>query len=176
MVFSFYKHLTPAQQRIYRESDRVTSIALPNSSPLAEDVDGLAKALAEEDRGGTRAGTQALVSALASRLKVPPVRVEVLEKRPDHDWGELQGLYTPAERRAQARITVWMRTAKRRRVVAFRTFLRTVLHEVCHHLDYELLRLPDSLHTEGFYKRESSLFHQVMRLHLNGAEPWQALE
>jgi uncharacterized damage-inducible protein DinB len=47
-------------------------------------------------------------------------------------------------------------------VVAFRTYLRTLLHEVGHHVDYTLLRLQDSFHTEGFYKRESSLFHQLM--------------
>jgi hypothetical protein len=28
-------------------------------------------------------------------------------------------------------------------------------------LDYELLDLPESFHTEGFYKRESSLVHQL---------------
>jgi hypothetical protein len=55
-----------------------------------------------------------------------------------------------------------MRTAKHRRVVAFKSFLRTLLHELCHHLDYELYRLPDSFHTKGFYMRESSLFHQLM--------------
>ena len=55
-----------------------------------------------------------------------------------------------------------MRTAKQRRVVAFRTYLRTLLHEVGHHFDYTLLRLPDSYHTEGFYKRESSLFKQLV--------------
>ena len=55
-----------------------------------------------------------------------------------------------------------MRTAKRRQVVAFRTYLRTLLHEVCHHLDYELLKLADSFHTEGFFKRESSLFKQIV--------------
>jgi hypothetical protein len=55
-----------------------------------------------------------------------------------------------------------MRTAKQKRVVAFRTFLRTLLHEVGHHIDYALLRLPDSYHTEGFYKRESSLFYQLV--------------
>jgi hypothetical protein len=42
--------------------------------------------------------------------------------------------------------------------VAFKTFLRTLLHELCHHLDYALLNLRDSLHTQGFYQRESSLF------------------
>jgi hypothetical protein len=55
-----------------------------------------------------------------------------------------------------------MRTAQRRQVVAFKTFLRTLLHEIVHHLDYELLELEDSLHTEGFYKRESSLFHRLV--------------
>jgi hypothetical protein len=58
-------------------------------------------------------------------------------------------------------ITVWMRTAAKKRVVAFKTFLRTVLHEMCHHLDYELYGLEESFHTEGFFKRESSLFHQI---------------
>jgi hypothetical protein len=50
-----------------------------------------------------------------------------------------------------------MRTAQQKRVVTFRTFLRTLLHELCHHIDYELLKLKDTFHTEGFFKRESSL-------------------
>jgi len=54
-----------------------------------------------------------------------------------------------------------MRTAQRRQIVAFRTFLRTLLHELCHHLDYELLKLTESFHTEGFYQRESSLLNQL---------------
>jgi hypothetical protein len=71
-------------------------------------------------------------------------------------------LYTPEEAGKPARIQVWMRTAKHKRVVAFRSFLRTVLHELCHHFDYELLRLPETFHTEGFYQRESSLFKQLV--------------
>jgi hypothetical protein len=61
-----------------------------------------------------------------------------------------------------------MRTVHYRRVVAFRTFLRTLLHEVCHHLDYRHLKLAESFHTEGFFKRESSLFRQLTG---TGAEP-----
>lgn len=91
---------------------------------------------------------------------VPRLGVVVLAARPSNHWGELQGLYEPNRR--PPRVTLWMRTASQRRVVAFKTFLRTLLHEVCHHLDYELLGLPDSFHTEGFYKRESSLFHQLV--------------
>ncbi|MGH7255674.1 MAG: hypothetical protein ACREI3_07840, partial [Nitrospirales bacterium] len=56
-----------------------------------------------------------------------------------------------------------MRTAKRRQVVAFRTFLRTLVHELGHHVDYELLGLAETFHTEGFYKRESNLLHQLLR-------------
>ena len=33
----------------------------------------------------------------------------------------------------------------------------TLVHEMCHHFDYELYRLPETFHTEGFYKRESTL-------------------
>jgi hypothetical protein len=35
--------------------------------------------------------------------------------------------------------------------------LRTLIHELCHHLDYELYELEETFHTGGFYKRESSL-------------------
>jgi hypothetical protein len=85
--------------------------------------------------------------------------------RPSNDYGELHGFYEGVEGRLRvAKITLWMRTAQRKQVVAFRSFLRTFLHELCHHLDYEYLKLEDSFHTEGFYKRESSLFHQLMDL------------
>jgi hypothetical protein len=90
------------------------------------------------------------------------MRIKVLAVRPSASWGELHGLYEPAHGRTSAIITLWMRTAKHRRVVAFKSFLRTLLHELCHHLDYELYKLSDSFHTEGFYKRESSLFHQLV--------------
>ena len=74
-------------------------------------------------------------------LGAPPVRVEVLAARPHAKWGELHGLYT-AEHGRRPKIQLWMRTAKQKRVVAFRTYLRTLLHEVGHHLDYAKHRVP----------------------------------
>jgi hypothetical protein len=50
-----------------------------------------------------------------------------------------------------------MRTAQRRDVVKPRTFLRTLMHELGHYLDYALLKLDDSYHSSGFYQRESFL-------------------
>lgn len=102
-----------------------------------------------------------MIRGLFEMLGAPPVRVEVLAARPHARWGELHGLYT-AERGKRPKIQLWMRTAKQKRVVAFRTYLRTLLHEVGHHLDYTVLGLDESYHTEGFYKRESSLFHQLV--------------
>jgi hypothetical protein len=163
MAFAYYRRLTRAGQRAYRMSDEIASVALPAAPALAPAVAELERALASGNRPLTRLASQRFISLIARMLKVAPVQVEVMATRPSRSWGELHGLYTPADSRAPATITVWMRTAQRRQVVAFRTFLRTLLHEICHHLDYELYRLPESYHTEGFYKRESSLFQQLMR-------------
>ena len=162
MAFAYYRRLTRAQQRTYRRSDDIGSIRLPDAASLRPLVEAVAESLKAENQRKTEALSRTLVAGLTQRLQVAPVQVEVLAARPSRTWGELHGLYTPAEGRRLARITVWMRTAHHRRVVAFRTLLRTLLHEVCHHLDYELLGLEETFHTEGFYKRESSLFHQLM--------------
>src|SRR5262249_31937055 len=95
-------------------------------------------------------------------LGVEEVDVGVLAVRPKLREAELHGLYTREEGR-RARIRVWMRTVQYKRVVAFRTFLRTLLHEVCHHLDYTHLRLADSFHTEGVFNRESRLSYRLGR-------------
>ncbi len=162
MPFAYYARLTRAQQRVYRQSDAIGAVPLRGAAALRPLVDAVATALGSGDRGRTEAAVQALFDRLAVGLGVPPVRAEVLAARPSRDWGELHGLYTPGARGGRARITLWMRTAQRRQVVAFRTFLRTLIHELCHHLDYELLKLPDSFHTEGFYRRESSLIQQLL--------------
>ncbi|HTO12930.1 MAG TPA: DinB family protein [Candidatus Binatia bacterium] len=161
MPFAYYARLTRAQQAIYRRSDEIPEVRLPEPARLHAAVATLTTALASEDRAAVQHATERMIRGLTDALGVPPVRVEVLAARPHAKWGELHGLYT-AERGRTPKIQLWMRTAKQRRVVAFRTYLRTLLHEVGHHLDYALLRLRDSYHTEGFYKRESSLFKQLV--------------
>jgi DinB superfamily len=161
MPFSYYARLSRPQQAIYRKSDEIVEVRLPQPAALHPAVGALSAALATEERPQVQRATERLIRELTDALGVPPVQVEVLAARPHARWGELHGLYT-SERGKPPRIQLWMRTAKQRRVVAFRTYLRTLLHEVGHHLDYALLRLRDSYHTEGFYKRESSLFHQLV--------------
>ena len=104
-----------------------------------------------------------VVSAINGQLETPPVRVRVMERRPADNAGELQGLYEPDEvTGGVARITVWMRTARKEQVVKYRTFLRTLAHELCHHFDYELFGLAETFHTQGFYSRESALVRELL--------------
>ena len=103
---------------------------------------------------------------------MPPVRVRALAARPADETGELHGLYEPEDGPTVARITVWMRTAATASRVAFRSFMRTLIHEFCHHLDYELFLLAETFHTEGFYKRESSLANALF---VQAGEPGRPL-
>jgi hypothetical protein len=161
MPFSYYARLSPARQRIYRQSDAIQRVNLP-PGPLSDELlQHLETALRTENRGEAERLGQSLLNDLTTRLRVPRVRVRVLSVRPSGNWGELHGLYEPFEDGTPPLITLWMRTVARKQVVAFKTFLRTLLHELCHHLDYELYRLPETFHTEGFYKRESSLYYQI---------------
>ena len=40
--------------------------------------------------------------------------------------------------------------------------MRTLLHEVCHHLDATIFEMPESFHTHGFFARESNLTKQLL--------------
>ena len=161
MPFSYYERLSRASQAVYRKSDGITQVRLAHPEMLRPLVGELERALESESRDTTQRATERLIRGLTDAFGIQAVRVDVLAARPHAKWGELHGLYE-APRGGRPKITLWMRTAKQRRVVAFRTFLRTLLHEVGHHVDYTLLNLEDSFHTEGFYKRESSLFHQLV--------------
>lgn len=162
MVFDYYKRLSASKQSIYRQSDAIVAIALPDAEVLRAPANALLQALKLEDRTSVRRLSQQVSDGIIGQLQVPPLLIQVLAVRPSDDWGELHGLYLPEEDGKTAKIQLWMRTAKHKRVVAFKSYLRTLLHEICHHLDYELYKFPETFHTEGFYNRESSLFHQLV--------------
>ena len=163
MRFAYYDNLSAESQRIYRKSDAIRHIVVPEIATLVPLAKAIDPALTAAQRDTVERACQSLVDAVNGRLATPPVRVRVLERRPADSGGELQGLYEPDEvTGGVARISVWMRTAQRVQVVKFRTFLRTLVHEVCHHLDYEHFKLPETFHTEGFYARESALMRELL--------------
>jgi hypothetical protein len=157
MPFAYYDRLSPARQRIYRKSDAIETLALPAGLELGAHVALIRDGLTDDSAASVRRASQELIDVLVGGYRVPPIGISVLARRPADGGGELHGLYEPEDGATPARITVWMRTAQRKQVVAFRTFLRTLIHELCHHLDYEMYLLPETFHTDGFYKRESSL-------------------
>lgn len=161
MPYAYYAKLSAADKAIYRASDALGHVTLPAPQRLARKVGAVEKSLACGDRLSLQASVGELGNAILQELGLAPARFSVLAARPQYAWGELHGDYTPAEGRRRAAIRVWMRTAQHKRIVAFKTFLRTLLHELCHHLDYEHFKLAETFHTEGFYKRESSLTNQL---------------
>ncbi len=163
MPFAYYDSLGAESKRTYRKSDEIRRIEVPELGPLMAIAQEIAAALEPGDRAGVERASQALVNGINDRLAAPPVIVKLLERRPANSGGELHGLYEPDEvTGGKARISVWMRTAQRIQVVKFRTFLRTLVHEVCHHLDYEHFKLAETFHTEGFYARESALVRELL--------------
>jgi hypothetical protein len=166
---AFYRRLNVTQKRDYDRSDAISTLALAPHPKLGETTHRLVTALAEGKRPAVQQAAQALVTEICERLrprgKRPVVRVptvKVLRTRPRVAASEFHGLYT-SYKDASSEIRVWMFTAAHRQVVKPRTFLRTLLHEVCHHLDMTLLDLPSSLHTLGFHARESSLVRALER-------------
>src|SRR5262249_55124957 len=131
--FAYFERLTRRQQAIYLQSDVIAALPLSRPEPLRPLVAELGRALDGGDRRLTETATQRLAPDPARALGVPPVRVKVLAARPHARWGDLHGLYeTPGRRGEPPLITLWMRTARQKRVVAFRTYLRTLLHEMGH--------------------------------------------
>jgi hypothetical protein len=163
MRFNYYKQLSARNKKIYDASDRIERMVLPDAPALQPLIPPLQAALATDDRPRVEEACRRIAAGILTQLAAPPLNLRVLAARPANDYGELHGLYEGVEGRLKtAKITLWMRTAQKKRPVAFRSFLRTLLHELGHHLDYEHLKLGDSFHTEGFYKRESSLFYQLV--------------
>ena len=161
MKFSYYARLSKGDRAVYDRSDALREVPLPPAPALVAIVDVLREGLLRDDRVVVEAAAGKLARGVTELLGIEAVDVQVLAVRPAMRGGELHGLYT-RDGRGRPRIRVWMRTARLGRVVAFKTFLRTLLHEICHHLDFAKWRMRESFHTQGFFARESSLFKQLV--------------
>ncbi len=163
MRFPYFDRLSAKDKRIYLRSDEIRVVKIPDAPALEPLVEELRQALEAGRRVRATKAANALVLALCKQLGAPPVRVRIRETRPSWDGGELHGLYTFAEDDGVVpEIEVWMRTVAHGRIVRFRTFMRTLLHEVCHHLDATTFDMKESFHTHGFFARESSLTKQLL--------------
>ena len=162
--FPYYARLRPKQQATYRRSDAITEVPLgevPKNAGTESSLQTIEAGLTADDRPQVQRGAAALLRSLCDELEVPRIVLRVLARRPSDATAELHGLYEREEGK-QPIIRVWMRTAAHERPVAYRTFVRVAMHELCHHLDYDKYVLDDSMHTHGFFARESSLVLQLL--------------
>lgn len=161
MPFEYYSRLGRTDQATYRKSDAVVALTLRDPAALLPAIAAIGKGLEADDRSAVNRAVRSLSDAMCKQVGAAPLTVRVLAKRPVRSDSELHGLYERDED-GTAVLRVWMRTAAHLRPVAFRTFVRTLLHELCHHFDFEVLKLRDTFHTEGFFKRESALARQLL--------------
>jgi hypothetical protein len=169
MPFPYYNNLSAAQKRIYRKSDAIQSIPVKNPSGIHPVIIKLKKSLEDNKRRDVAKHSSEICRLVCEGLGTEPLIVKISSKRPSNSTRELHGLYEWTDGETPV-LTVWMKTAAKKQVVAFKSFLRTILHELCHHLDYAYFNLDDSFHTEGFFKRESSLYKQIVPSELQKRE------
>jgi hypothetical protein len=143
------------------ESDRIRTLNLPeDASLLPEIAKSIAAVMQSGSAGDVRIACAKFLSHASRIYQVPECGVRVLAARPlrGREWvAELFGDYSPET----MLIRLWMRTAIKKEITSFGTFLSTLCHEFCHHLDYHLFKFKDSWHTRGFYERAAVLYHHA---------------
>ena len=143
----------------FLESDRIKTLDVPRNAALTEIAERLESAMKSDKIRDVRSACTEFLATASNFYEVPTCAARVLAARPlrtrERGTFELFGDYTPDS----MLIRVWMRTAVRKEVTSFGTFLSTLCHEFCHHLDFKKFGFVDSWHTRGFYERASVLYH-----------------
>ncbi|MBU8920410.1 MAG: hypothetical protein KOO63_00990 [Bacteroidales bacterium] len=170
MPFPYYDNLSAANKRIYRKSDAIESIHIKNPSDIHPATIRLKRSLEGNRRRDVARHASEICRLVCEDLAIERLIVKISTRRPSNEAEELHGLYEWTEGETPL-LTVWMKTAVQGQVVAFKSFIRTVLHELCHHIDFAHFDLEDSFHTEGFFKRESSLYRQIVPTELQKKQP-----
>ena len=134
---------------------------LPKDSHLIVAANSIDMAMSNGAPTSVKRACAEFLAIASGFYEVPECGVRVLSTRPlrvRENWtSELFGDYDPSTKV----IRVWMRTAVRQDITSFGTFLSTLCHEFCHHLDFQKLGFADSWHTRGFYERAGALYHHA---------------
>jgi hypothetical protein len=146
----------------FQQSDLLTSLPLPADDRLRELAKSIALAMDEVTDTGIQPACAEFLRVAADFYGVEKPGIRVLAARPlrvreGGGASELFGDYSPET----FLVRVWIRTAVRKQVTSFGTFLSTLCHEFCHHLDYHRFNFKDSWHTRGFYERTAALYHHA---------------
>ena len=148
-----------AELASFNESDRITTLAVPPQAEVLTQTQSIETGMKIGKARDVHIGCAQFLKSLSRFYQVPPCGIRVLASRPlriRENWSsELFGDYDPST----MAIRVWMRTAVKKDITSFGTFLSTLCHEYCHHLDLQHFNFPDSWHTRGFYECAAALYH-----------------
>jgi hypothetical protein len=148
------------------QSDRLRTLDLPADDGFRKTAESIEAAMKTGLGAEIRKTCYEFLVRASSFYQVPASNIRVLAARPlriRENWAtELFGDYNPES----MLIRVWMRTAVRKEITSFGTFLSTLCHEFCHHLDFRRFGFSNSWHTRGFYERTAALYH-----HARGTAP-----
>jgi hypothetical protein len=161
MIFTDARPRKANHREGFLESDRIRTLDLPQDECLLTISRSIELAMKAGTTVDVRRTCVEFLDAASDFYQVPRCSVRVLAARPlrvRENWStELFGDYNPET----MLIRVWMRTAVRKEITSFGTFLSTFCHEFCHHLDFQRFGFADSWHTRGFYERTAALYHHV---------------
>jgi len=145
----------------FLESDRIRTLDLPQDGRLLALAQSIELAIAGGTNAAVRRACVDFLAEAAEFYETPICGIRVLAARPlrvrERGTIELFGDYDPMS----MLIRLWMRTAVRKEITSFGTFLSTLCHEFCHHLDFQKFGFENSWHTRGFYERTAALYHHV---------------
>jgi hypothetical protein len=151
----------PSALREFQESDRLSALELPQDGRFQQIARRIEPAMSEGSLAGIRTTSAEFLTIAADFYRIRRPDVRALAARPlrvrEYSTIELFGDYTPDT----AVIRVWTRTAVRKQVTSFGTYLSTLCHEFCHHLDCQKFGFTRSPHTRGFYERAAMLYHHA---------------
>ncbi|MBX9567801.1 MAG: hypothetical protein K2X77_02855 [Candidatus Obscuribacterales bacterium] len=145
----------------YARSEKLLSLPLPPPEQLREYAIELKQALVDEDRTEILATSKLLLNTLSDYFAVPRPKTKILSVRPLEVHGEWEFQTFGDYDTETAVLRLWMKTAKQKKTSAYGTFLNTLVHEFCHHLDVVQLEFPNTFHTRGFYERVAELYHHI---------------
>lgn len=168
------RRFSSAEKKSYALSNSLFKVDIQVTPSMRRKVDDLALWLAAGDKRRVKAATQTVLDLLCAAAEVPEATLKLKDTADAKFRGgkAVWKLYGTCER--DGTITVAYKTAVRRQVFAFKTFLNTVVHEFMHHYDHWKLRLAASFHTSGFYNRVRDLYRQLLPAEASGLRDPQA--
>lgn len=159
------RNWSASQAKDYKKSLETTINSLPRGSAkvLQVAVKFLAEALNSGDEEAINNYANETLAELNRTYKLPHLRVYTGGKRRlTRRGGQYYGVYkTRGGEDQRHSISVYSRTAKTKKYVAPKTFLRTLIHEWGHHYDKYKLRLAHTYHTKGFYDRLNAIYSKL---------------